>query len=185
MRHRKIIAGAATLAVAAAGTGVAMGASGAASKSVTITEKAGTTFKANRYVQDNLRFAKDVYTVKSGGTVTLVNNQAGEGPHTLSVLKPKQVPRTARQANNCAACNALGQAHGADPNTEGPPKFVYVDNGVGQNTPAKLDRAGDSGITGPNKGDRVSFPVTAKPGTTLHFVCIIHPWMQAQLRVVK
>jgi plastocyanin len=185
MRHRKMIAGVATMAVAAAGTGVAVAASGSASKNVTITEKAGTSFKANRYVQDNLRFAKDEYTVKSGGTVTLVNNQANEGPHTISALKPTQVPRTAKQANNCAACNALGQAHGADPNTEGPPKFVFVDNGVGTSTPAKFDRAGDSAISGPNKGDKVTVPVTAKAGTTLHLVCIIHPWMQTKLKVVK
>jgi hypothetical protein len=25
--------------------------------------------------------------------------------------------------------------------------------------------------------------VTAAPGTTLHFICVIHPWMQGKLRV--
>jgi hypothetical protein len=25
--------------------------------------------------------------------------------------------------------------------------------------------------------------VTASPGTTLHFICVIHPWMQGKLRV--
>jgi hypothetical protein len=34
-------------------------------------------------------------------------------------------------------------------------------------------------------GDEVTLPVTAKAGTTLTFLCAIHPWMQAKLKVVK
>jgi hypothetical protein len=186
MTHRKIIAGVAGLAIAAGGTGVAVAAtSAAAPKKITIKQKSGLKIKPNRYLQDQLRFDKDVYTVRTGGVVTLLLNYAGEGPHTVSVVKPADLPKTGRQVSNCKICNKLGKAHGADPNSQGPPKFTYLENGVGQNTPSNLDRPGDSGITGPNKGSKATFKVTAKAGKTLHFMCIIHPWMQAKVKVVK
>jgi hypothetical protein len=33
-------------------------------------------------------------------------------------------------------------------------------------------------------GSTVKFKVTAKAGTTLHYLCIIHPWMQGRFRVI-
>jgi len=126
-----------------------------------------------------------VYTVRTGGVVTLLLNQAQEGPHSLSVVRKKDLPRTGKQINNCKICAKLGKAHGADPNSPAPPTFQYLENGVGQNTPPNLDRPGDSGITAPNKGAKITFKVKAKAGTTLRFMCIIHPWMQARLKVVK
>jgi hypothetical protein len=35
----------------------------------------------------------------------------------------------------------------------------------------------------PVKGASVSFKVGAKKGTTLSFMCLIHPWMQAKIKV--
>jgi plastocyanin len=186
MTHSKIVAGIAGLAVAVGGTGVAVAAtSAAAPKKVTVKQKAGLKVKPNRYLQDELRFDKDTYTVRTGGVVTLLLTQAGEGPHTLSVVSPKDLPKTGKQIANCKICAKLGKAHGADPNSDAPPKFSYLENGVGQNTPPNLDRPGDSGATAPNKGSKATFKVTAKAGKTLHFMCIIHPWMQAKVKVVK
>ena len=34
-----------------------------------------------------------------------------------------------------------------------------------------------------SKRTSITFKVTAKPGTTLHFVCAIHPWMQGTIKV--
>ena len=43
-----------------------------------------------------------------------------------------------------------------------------------------IDRPGDSGVTGPGKkGESIDLKVTAKPGTKLNFLCLVHPWMQA------
>jgi hypothetical protein len=90
----------------------------------------------------------------------------------------------AQALGNCKICNKLGAAHGADPNSQGPPKFQYLENGVGQNTAPKVDRPGDSGITGPGKrGESINLKVTAKKGTTLYFLCLLHPWMQAKVVV--
>ena len=57
-----------------------------------------------------LRFNKDVYTVKSGGTVKFKLTADQEGPHTLSIVRAKDLPKTAKQVNNCSACNGLTAA---------------------------------------------------------------------------
>jgi hypothetical protein len=183
MTHRKMIAGVACLAIAAGGTGVALAAG--APKSVTVAQSDGFKVVPNKYVQDMLRFNHDVYTVKSGGTVKFKFTADQEGPHTLSIVRAKDLPKTAKQVNNCAICQKLGQAHGADPNSQGPPRFLFLEDGVGSSAPPHLNKVGDSAFSAFNKGGVVSLPVTAKAGTTLHFMCIIHPQMQAEIKVVK
>ena len=182
MNNRRLAVGIAGLCLAVGVTGVAVA---AVPSSTTVKESQSIKVVPNRYLQDGLRFNKDIYTVKSGGTVNFVFNVTSEGPHTLTVVRKKDVPKTPKAILNCAICNKLGQAHGADPNTEGPPKFQYLENGVGENgTPPNLDRPGDSGIFMTNKkGEKISFKVTAKKGSVLHFMCLIHPWMQGRIVV--
>jgi plastocyanin len=183
MTHRKMIAGLAGMAVAAGGTGVALAAT--APKSVTVAQSDGFKVVPNKYIQDDMRFNKDVYTVKSGGTVKFKLTADQEGPHTFTIVRPKDLPKTAKQVNNCAICQKLGQVMGYDPNTQAPPKFLYLEDGVASNTPPHLNKVGDSAVSSFNKGGVVTLPVTAKPGTTLHFLCLFHPQMQAELKVVK
>ena len=138
----------------------------------------------NRYIQDGLRWDKDVYNVSSGGTLHIVNVANGEGPHTLTVVAKKDAPRTGLQMVNCKICEKLGKAHGADPNSNAPPKFPFLENGVGQATAPSVDVPGDSGLTGSGKkGESIDMKVTAPAGTKLYFMCLIHPWMQAEVDV--
>ena len=184
MINRRLATGAAGVAIIAAGGFAAVGASGQAPDTAVVKQKFSLEMKPNRYVKDNMRFDKDVYTVKSGGTLKLVLNQPQEGPHTVSLVKKRDLPKTAIEAfEGCKVCNVLGKAHGADPNSDEPPKFPFVENGKGQKSPSNFDRPGDSALTGPKKGSSVSMPVTAKPGSTRYMLCIIHPWMQAKLAV--
>jgi len=185
LKNRKLAAGAIGLGLAVGVSGVAVAANTAAvPKRVTVEAVAKDKVVPNRYFQSGLRWNKDVYTVKSGGTVTVLNNAAAEGPHTFTVVKEKDLPKTLKAMNKCAICDKLGQAHGADPNSDAPPKFQFLENGVGQNTPPNVDRPGDSGVTGQGKkGEKISFKVTAKRGKELYFMCLIHPWMQAEVLV--
>jgi hypothetical protein len=140
--------------------------------------------KINRFVEDTLRWNKDVYTVPSGGTLHVVNMAADEGPHTFTVVAKKDEPRTASQLFRCQICEKLAKAHGADPNSNAPPKFPFLENGVGQAKPPSVDRPGDSGVTGKGKkGESIDLKVTAPAGTKLYFMCLIHPWMQAEVDV--
>jgi len=184
MTRRKIAAGTAGLALIAAGGTAAVSASGAAEtaaapKQAVVKQTTGFEFKKNRYIKDKLRFNKDTYKVQSGGTLKLVMTVPDEGPHTVSVVKKKDLPTSF----NCPACDELGKAHGADPNGNKPPKFPFVEDGKGQKKAADFNKPGDSMLSGDNKGDAVTVDVTAPAGKTLHFVCIIHPWMQAKLVV--
>lgn len=186
MTNRKLAAGAAGLALIAAGGAAAVGASGAdtaqAPDTAVVKQKAGFEMKPNRYIKDELRFNKDVYRVQSGGTLRVVNTQHEEGPHTVTLVKKRDLPTNANEAFNCQVCNEFFKAHGADPNGNKPPKFEFVENGEGQNDPANFNKPGDSGVTGDKKGDSFEAPVTAPPGKTLRMLCVVHPWMQAKLK---
>jgi hypothetical protein len=186
MKNHKLAAGAAGLCVALGVSGVAVAANTAAvPKSVTVKQSTSFKFVPNRYIQDGLRFDKDVYKVKSGGTVNFLFSITDEGPHTLTVVRKKDVPKTPRALFGSPVLKKLADAHGADPNSEAPPKFQFLENGVGENTaPPQLNKPGDSGAFITNKkGEKISFKVTAKKGTDLYFLCLIHPWMQAELEV--
>jgi plastocyanin len=185
MKNRKLAAVGIGVCLAVGVSGVALAAKTVTfPKSVTITQSQKNKMVPNRYLQDGLRWKLDLYRVKSGGTITVVNTVATEGPHTFSVVKEKDLPKTAKAIDRCQICQKLAAAHGADPNSNAPPKFQFLENGVGQNTPPNVDRPGDSGVTGSGqKGEKISFKVTAKKGTTLYFMCLIHPWMQSKVVV--
>ena len=183
MKNRRLVAGIAALCLVVGVTGVAFAAS--VPSKVTINQSQKITFKPNKYVTDTLRWTKDVYNVKSGGTLHLVNSVISEGPHTFSIVAKKDLPTTVAAVQNCKICNKLGQAHGFDPNSQGPPKFFFLENGVGSQTPPNIDKPGDSVLIGPGnkKGESVNVKVTAKKGTTLYFMCLIHAQMQAKVIV--
>ncbi len=184
MTQRKLLAGIATLGVVVAGSASALAAAGS-SKHATINAVTSTKVKINRYIQDGTRWQKDVYDVRSGGTITIVNLAASDGPHTFSVVKKNDLPRTVKQINSCKICGTIAQELGVTPGANAPPKFLFAENGTGTNTAPNVDRPGDSAFIAPTQKAKVTLKVTAKPGTTLYFICAIHPWMQAKLIVVK
>jgi hypothetical protein len=187
MRGRKValLAAAISICVAALG-GTANAAHRRAAGSVTTIKAVAPTpkYQINRFVQTTLRWDKDSYTVKSGGTLHVVNLAADEGPHTFTVVATKDEPKTLQQLFACPVCQKLGKAHGADPNSNAPPKFPFLENGVGQKAPPNVNQPGDSGVTGRGKkGESIDLKVTAPAGTKLYFICLIHPWMQAVVNV--
>ena len=184
--RRALFAAAVICAATAAISGTASAGPRAATGNVTTIKAVAPTpqFKINRFVQTTARWDKDVYTVKSGGTLHIVNLAADEGPHTFTVVAVKDEPKTLQQLFTCSICQKLGKAHGADPNSNAPPKFPFLENGVGQKTAPKVNQPGDSGITGKGKkGESIDLAVTAPAGTKLYFMCLIHPWMQAVVNV--
>jgi plastocyanin len=160
--------------------GSALGAAGGSPSKAKIAIRGGESFKPNAFVIDTQRYVPGTTPIRSGGTVTMTN--ATREPHTLSIVKRGDLPRTVGQVNDCSVCATITQAHGVDPNAPpagGPPPIPVVDGGA-----AGFDRPGDSIFVGPKgSGSTVRFKVTAKAGTTLHYLCIIHPWMQGSLKV--
>jgi len=169
--------GVALLVLAASALGAAGKGKGPAKAKIVI--KGAETFKPNAYIKDSLHFVAGTVTVRSGGTVTLTNTS--EDPHTLSIVKKSELPRTIKQIQECHVCGELTKAHGVNPEAppSGPPPIPLVNVG-----PAGFDEPGDSLFVGPKgPGGRVTFKVTASPGSTLNFMCIIHPWMQGRILV--
>jgi hypothetical protein len=183
MKNRKLAVGAAGVCLAVAASGIA-GATSAVPSKATIKQSGSTTMKPNQYVKDTLRWNRDVYHVKSGGTLHLVDSIVSEGPHTFTVVKKADRPKNAAQMQNCKICNTLTAAHGADPNSDAPPKFQFLENGVGSASAPLVDRPGDSALIGQGqKGESLDLKVGAKKGSTLYFMCLIHPWMQSKVIV--
>jgi hypothetical protein len=186
---RKFVVGAMALALTASGAGAAVAAkkNGPPPKRATVNAVTSFKVKINRYIQARTRWQKDTYFVRSGGTLHVVNNAPQEGPHTFSVVKKSDLPRTANQVFNCqeGICGKIAAQFGVDPNSndEGPPPHLFVDNGTAQDTPPAVNQPGDSAFIGPNKGDSVDLKVTAPKGTTLYFLCAIHAQMQAKVIV--
>ncbi|MGA9856598.1 MAG: hypothetical protein WBQ18_01980 [Solirubrobacteraceae bacterium] len=162
---------------------MAVAATGAAPQHATINAVTSTKVKINRYIQDGTRWQNDVYRVRSGGSITIVNLAASDGPHTFSVVDKSQLPRTVRQMNNCAICNTVAHEIGANPQSQAPPTFKYVVDGKGSNTAPTVDRPNNTAFIAPVPGAKVTLRVTAKPGTTIYFMCVVHPWMQAKVIV--
>jgi plastocyanin len=153
----------------------------AAPKANTIETRGEAKVKINEYIQDGQRFVPGDITVKSGATVTLRNKSTDGAPQSLSLLAKSALPKTAAQVIMCPACGPLLVAHQADPQT-GEVTFPVVDVGQpGFDTMGTKTTAGDSAYL-PPKG-KVTFKVTAKKGSTLSYVCAIHPWMQGTIKV--
>ena len=162
-------------AVVALGATAATGGGAAADPKVPATQKLAivghSAFKVNKLAFDNQRFSKSTFAIRSGGTVTLANRARTEDPHTVSLVTKAQLPTSF----DCEVCGAIFAAHGVSETSNGPANPV-VDVGA-----SGYDQPGDSSFVAPHA--RVSFKVTAPAGTTLHFMCAIHPWMQGRIKV--
>jgi hypothetical protein len=179
-RRKLLVLPVAVTAVAAAAAGTAVAAGGGAPKTDKIKVVSVVKVKPGFYIQDGLRFTPYKSSVKSGGTISVTGNKRafGEGPHSFSLVKKSQLPKTADQINNCKVCGKLAQEHGIDPNDpNSQPTSVTVDGGDGFNKP------GDSAIFDGQNIKSLSLKVTAKKGTKLYYMCGFHPWMQGQITV--
>jgi hypothetical protein len=111
------------------------------------------------------------------------------GPHTFSLVEKGTLPKTKAAEKSCFTpghiCMSIAKWHGFDPKTEkitvnpvkaGPEGWSTAGNNKG--------KKGDSWFTGETKkGTHFSEEVTAKAGSTLYFICAVHPWMQGSVKV--
>ena len=142
----------------------------------TLSAIGGTEFKVNRYVADTMRFSKDRVTIRSGGALTIRNRT--EAPHTFSLVKRRDLPRSLAQMEKCfgpgGACADIAAGHGVtSPDSE--PTNPLVEAGS-----AGFDAVGDSAIF---MEDPLRLRITAPKGRNLSYICIIHPWMQGRIAV--
>jgi plastocyanin len=144
----------------------------------------GVSFAPNKYIQDNMFFSPGTVTVASGGTVTFTyGGMKSEEPHTLTIVKRSELPRTAAQVNNCRACQQYATPHLKNPKAEPGPNNPIVHWTLDKGQPG-LDEPGDSiAIQEPGPHKTITAKVTAPAGTMLYFLCAVHPWMQGKIVV--
>jgi plastocyanin len=167
------------LALAAAG-GTAVAKSKKVSSNATIQAKGKvfTKFKRNGFFifRDTAHFTPGAVLIRSGGTITLKNRTSE--PHTFSLVNKSDVPRTKRKVENCGGpgtiCETISNGHQIDQN--GNPTKPLVDVGA-----AGFDTPGDSAVMNPKSTQKVN--LSAAKGSTLYFICGIHPWMQGVIKV--
>jgi plastocyanin len=181
-RTTAAVAAIAALGLLAAGAGPAT----AKPRKGEIRISGGPFFVPGKRIGDDVRFNAHT-TVKSGGTVKVVNNGSPEaGPHTISLLKRSALPRTQAQAEPCfefqGVCAPLVAAHQVNPETQEPAVIEYNTGAAGFDTMGDDKTAGDSLFIAPGQ-KRVSFKVSAKKGSKLSYFCAVHPWMQGKISV--
>lgn len=172
---RRLMVAVAAIAVLGASTTGAVAAKKSKPPAKTIRIVGKTVFKPGKSVTDNQRFQSRTVQAKSGGTISFVNKAKTQDPHTISFVN------TLPKSFDCEECGAIEESHALDPNT-GEPTQPVVDGGDGFNT------AGDSIVVAPPgapQGASGEINITAPAGSTLKFMCIIHPWMQGKLKVTK
>lgn len=137
--------------------------------------------------RQGLRFAGPE-AVAYGDQLRVVNrsNPRRVGPVTFSLVWPGALPRGAAARESCFAprhiCRAVAGWHGAA--AGGWPARAVVDAGPpGWSTAGSGGRRGDSWFSGNRRGASYEAEVTAAPGTVLHFLCAVHPWLQISIAV--
>jgi hypothetical protein len=129
-------------------------------------------------------------TVHEGEELRVVNktNPKQVGPHTFSLVEKGLLPKTAKQRQTCFTpghiCLAIAEWHQLNPKTEKVGKTEVEAGQLGWSTMGSLKKEGDSWFSGEKPGGEVDRKVTAKAGTTLYFMCAVHPWMQGRVKVL-
>jgi hypothetical protein len=175
----------AVAALAAFGPGLASGASSYPPTTPT------TSTTPTVYIKDGkggLRFVAPA-TVIAGQELRVLNttNPKQVGPHTFSLVTESSIPKTPKARQICFTkghiCKAIAAWQGVKGN--GNPTINPAKAGAeGWDTEGSLTTKGDSWFTGAKPNASIVQQVTAAAGTTIHFMCAIHPWMHGSITVL-
>jgi plastocyanin len=173
----------AALVCAAVATSVALASGHAAAGNATVKTLSGEKVKINQYFQDTLRFSPGTISVKSGATLTFEYGDKEQEPHTLTIVPKGSLPKTPDQVMNCGICEKLASGHLKNPKAQPDQSNPIVHWTLNKGKPG-LDVAGDSFAIQPDPTHKsISVKVSAPAGSTLYFVCAVHPWMQGKIVV--
>lgn len=129
-------------------------------------------------------------SVNSGDRLKVVNdtNPKQVGPHTFTLMKKKFLPDTKQQRKNCGRlkgiCGKVAKAHEVDMQTFEVNRPVVDEGAMGWDKQFTKKADGDSWYT-ETKNETHSRTVEAKPGSTLYYLCVVHPEMQGSLKVTR
>jgi hypothetical protein len=184
-KRRVLLLASLTALVAAALFGSQLGTSSAAPQ-----PKVDTVFIRADVSANSFRVFFEAPKSVHNGDILKVRNTSNPrqvGPHTFSMVKGSLRPDTKPERKKCFdpghICAAVAKWHGVvgnGPVTKNPAKAGKA----GWDTEGNLTKKGDSWFTGNKKGTSFSQVVSAKAGTTMTFMCVIHPNMHADIKVL-
>jgi hypothetical protein len=128
-------------------------------------------------------------TVHEGEELRIVNDTKPSqvGPHTFSLVTKSSLPKTPKARKTCFTpkhvCLSIAEWHHFNPKTEKVGKPEVEVGGEGWSTMGSVKTEGDSWFT-EKAGATTERKVTAKAGTTIYFMCAVHPWMQGSVKVL-
>jgi plastocyanin len=148
----------------------------------TVEVRGGDTLNPGQFIKNNFHFQPKNISVTSGSVVRWVDNDKdADDPHTVTIADQADLPQTIEEGDACFApgglCIETIAAH--DPGLDELPPFNFVVNTGGPG----LDARGDSLLFAGPFAQSVEAQVTAPAGSTLYYLCVIHPWMQGRINV--
>jgi plastocyanin len=157
----------------------------ASSNGPTVKILGDNSVKINQKIVSSYHFGPGTIHVRPSGMVTFDNT----GPcsvlpdctHTISIVNDAQLPVDVNQVFAClfdapgTVCAKIGEAH-------------FPQGPGGPVNPAANVTGEPSGFRGANSfvithGQTLDITITAPTGTTIHYLCGIHPWMQGTIVV--
>jgi hypothetical protein len=128
-------------------------------------------------------------TIIAGEELEVLNqtNPKQVGPHTFSLVTKGSIPKTPKARQTCFTpkhiCMSIAHWHGVKGN--GPVKVNPVEAGLeGWDTLGSITKTGDSWFTGSKPNTSIVQKVSAAAGTSIYFMCAIHPWMHGSIEVL-
>ncbi len=141
--------------------------------------------RINQRVVSSYHFGPGKIHVRTGGMVTFTNTGRCSVPfdcaHTISIVGESQLPVDVREVFAClfdfpgTVCMKISDAH-------------FPQGPTGPVNPIANVTGEPSGFQGANSflinhGQTLDIVITAPTGTTIHYMCGIHPWMQGTIVV--
>lgn len=129
--------------------------------------------------------------ISPGSDLRIVNNSNPQeiGPHTFTLVKQNLIPNSRDEFKACgrgdkgSVCRQVYKAHEVDFENEQVGKRFVDDGKDGWNLLFRKQGAkGDSWFTD-EEGAQKTETVSARPGKTLSYFCVIHPEMRGQIEV--
>jgi hypothetical protein len=127
--------------------------------------------------------------ISSGTDLTILNSTSPKqiGPHSFTLVDKSELPKTRQEVKDCFKfknpfCVNIFQKHKVNfqKETVGKPSLEFGKDGWDKS----FGNKGDSWIT-LAQDESETRVLSAKPGTTLYYMCVIHPFMQGKIKVVK